>query len=118
MSEGKLKLHTNGAGYEEMRVDVYEDGRQTHRLKHHRLLAYAWGKLDSVFFDDDMREVHHCTPVEWVNTEDNLVSLLPEEHRQVDDGRAKIRASHDLDAPLPPLPDDLEQRCLPVYEKK
>jgi len=81
-------LNTNGEGYEELRVSGG-------LLLHHRVLAFVWGLLDSPRFSEDMRQVHHEQPIPWLNTEDNLTALTPQEHREVDDGRARITTPWD-----------------------
>ena len=81
-------LNTNGEGYEELRVCGC-------RILHHRVLAFAWGLLDSLCFSEDMREVHHNQQVRWLNIQDNLTALSPEDHREVDDGRARITTPWD-----------------------
>ena len=87
-----MRVRMNGNGYEEVRV---EDGETRRALPHHRILSWVWGGLDSPFFEEDAREVHHVEPVEWLNTEENLRALTPAEHREVDPGRAQIRAPWD-----------------------
>jgi len=79
-----VRIATDGDGYEEIRVDCG-------RLYHHRLLAFAWDEIDSVFFSDDMQEVHHENGMPWDNRESNLSGMTPEEHQSVDPGRARIR---------------------------
>lgn len=68
-------LYTTGNGYEEIR----EPGRDgaSNGIKHHRLLAYAWGQIDDL---QDPREIDHVTEVRWFNTEDNLRPLGKVEH--------------------------------------
>jgi len=83
-----MVLNTNGEGYEELRVHGY-------RILHHRVLAFAWGLLNSPHFSEDTREVHHNQPVRWLNIEDNLTALTPEDHREADDGRARITTPWD-----------------------
>ncbi len=83
------RLDLSGDGYEQIRAD---DGRT---LSHHRLLMWAWGELESPFFSEDAREIHHERGVEWYNLEMELSALTPEEHREVDPGRARIRAPWD-----------------------
>jgi len=56
----------------------------------HRLLMYAWGYLDSPFFTEDMREIHHLDPPKDLNIESNLDALTPEDHRDVDESRARL----------------------------
>lgn len=51
-----------GDGYEHYRL-----GNRT--MAHHRLLAYAWGIIDSL---DDPRDIDHQTPLRWLNIEENL----------------------------------------------
>ena len=89
-----VRIGTNGNGYEQIRAPS-PDGDTYHALNHHRLLLYAWGYLDSPWFEDDAREVHHETSVEWVNHEREMVALSPQDHREVDPGRARIRAPWD-----------------------
>lgn len=60
----------------------------------HRLLMYAWWELDSPFFTEDMREIHHLPigdkPLKDLNIQDHLDALTPEEHRDVDESRARL----------------------------
>ena len=83
-----IRIDTKGNGYEEIQIRT-RDGIE--RLQHHRVLAYAWGNLDSPLFADDAREIHHQSGIEWDNRESNLDALSPEEHRAVDPGRSRIR---------------------------
>lgn len=118
MTKERVRFWTNGMGYEEVRVCEIDDcGRRTNRssVKHHRILAWLWGDCDSPFFDKDFREVHHKTNVEWLNIEDNLITLTPEQHRYVDDGRAKIVTSWDTEDRAY-LNDEIRRRCEPIHE--
>ena len=56
----------------------------------HRLLMYGWGELDSVFFSNDMGESHHNENPKDLNIRDNLQSLTPKEHRDLDSTRAQL----------------------------
>lgn len=84
-----VRFDTNGDGYEQIRAS---DGQT---INHHRLLMWAWGRLDSPFFSEDAREIHHEREVEWINFEMDLSALTPEEHREVDPGRARIKTPWD-----------------------
>jgi hypothetical protein len=75
-----MRLQTTGAGYEQ----VFCDGKT---VEHHRLLAFAWGDLDSPFYPTDDREVHHETPIGWMNLESNIRALTPREHMELDPDR-------------------------------
>lgn len=86
------RLHTTGNGYEEIRrpgLEATSDG-----IKHHRLLAVAWGIIDSM--DDDVH-VDHRVECEWLNTEQNLRSLpaVPHGHRSM--RRKEEREENPLD---------------------
>lgn len=107
-----LHLCTNGAGYEEFKIRG--NGRNS-SIKHHRLLCYAWDMIDSPYISKDDREVHHKTNISWLNTQDNLIALYPEEHRAVDKRRAKIPSTSDVNKPVK-VPDKLKQECESVYE--
>lgn len=87
------RLTTTGAGYEQIQAEC-RDG-STAVLQHHRVLAWVWHDLESPLFSEDLREVHHDRPIPWLNTEDNLEALTPAEHREIDPGRARIRAPWD-----------------------
>ena len=89
MSDRDPRLGTNGNGYEQIRA-ARSDGSYA-ALNHHRVLMFAWGRLDSPFFSEDAREVHHETGVEWCNIEPELSAVTPWEHMEIDDGRAQIR---------------------------
>lgn len=80
-----MKLSVDADGYETIRGP--EDRK---RLYHHRVLSYARGELDSVFFSEDMREVHHRDRDGWQNAPSNLRVLSPEEHRETDAKRARL----------------------------
>lgn len=84
-SELEVRLATNGDGYEQLSV---ADGPT---LQHHRLLLWAWDRLESPWFSGDPREVHHVRPIEWLNTPGNLEAMSPAEHMEVDPDRARIR---------------------------
>lgn len=65
-------------------VDSYEEFRAAGRggsdergLRHHRVIAYAYGMLDSL---DDSREVDHLIPIRWLNYEANLEAVDPADH--------------------------------------
>jgi hypothetical protein len=92
MSPRSIQLGICGRGYEHVEIRI--DG-ETHRLAHHRILSSLWGELESVHFSEDLREVHHRTPIRWLNTEENLEAVTPEEHREIDEGRAQIRTPWD-----------------------
>lgn len=84
-----VRIDVTPTGYEQIRTS---DGSC---IQHHRLLAFAWGMLDSVFFEADAREIHHSQPVKWFNFERDLSALSPAEHRDVDPGRARISTPWD-----------------------
>jgi len=92
MSPGSIRLGLCGRGYEHVEIRI--DGDR-YTLPHHRILASVWGDLDSVFFSEDLREVHHKKAVRWFNIEENLEALTPLEHREKDEGRAQIRTAWD-----------------------
>jgi hypothetical protein len=61
----------------------------------HRLAAWVWGVLESPFFTEDPREVHHHTLADWVGSdpipkggipwftaEDHLTAERPDEHAE------------------------------------
>lgn len=85
-------LATTGKGYEELRPrgrDGTSDG-----IKHHRLLAYAWGEIDTL---DDPREVDHAVfVVPWLNVEWNLEAVDPVEHGRLTRSRARRRKSQSM----------------------
>lgn len=68
----------------------------------HRLLMYAWGYLDSPFFTEDMREIHHLPIGEMackdLNIESKLDALTPEKHREIDENRARLITPWDRQA--------------------
>jgi len=117
MGKHRVNFSTNGHGYEEIRVHEIEDGERVRRwsLKHHRVLSWLWEELDSLNFKRNMREVHHKTDVEWLNTEDNLIALSPEQHREVDKGRRRIVASWELEEE-PYMTEEIRRRCEPIHE--
>lgn len=84
-----VRIDVTPTGYEQIRT---ADGST---LQHHRVLLFAWGRLDSVFFENDAREVHHSEPIKWLNFEASLSALSPAEHREVDPGRARISTPWD-----------------------
>lgn len=92
MTSETIRFGLCGRGYEH--VEIHVDGDR-YSLPHHRILSTAWGDLDSVFFSEDLREVHHETPVRWMNLEENLSAVTPEEHREIDPGRRQIRTAWD-----------------------
>lgn len=69
------RLYTTGRGYEEFRRPGREGASDG--LKHHRLLAYAWGIIDSL---DDWRDIDHRVEIRWLNTEKNLQPVPPCDH--------------------------------------
>lgn len=77
MSGDTPRLYTTGRGYEEFR----RPGRQgvNDGMKHHRLLAYAWGEIDSL---DDHRHIDHRIEVRWLNIQGNLRAKDPTDHRR------------------------------------
>lgn len=83
-----MNLGTSGEGYEEIR-------HNRSCLTHHRLLAYAWGYLDSPFFERDPREIHHRDSIPWHNSESNLEAVSPEEHNLIQ--RRKFAKSTELE---------------------
>lgn len=93
-------LYTTGRGYEEFR----RPGRQgvSDGLKHHRLLAYAWGLLDSL---DAPEHVDHRVEVRWLNTERNLQPVKPDDHGR----RTRHRAQQRRDRPETYADEDIEQ---------
>lgn len=75
--------------------DGYEflvDGRfttsSTESIAHHRVLAFAWGLIDDL---DDPREVDHVRPIPWLNVEDNLDPVDPDDHARRTRRRARRR---------------------------
>ena len=84
-----VRFDVNPSGYEQIRTS---DGSC---IQHHRVLAFARGRLDSVFFERDARDVHHSQPVKWLNFEGDLSALTPAEHRDVDPERARISTPWD-----------------------
>lgn len=65
-----------------VRMRVYDDRRKGDRYLYlHRLVAYAHGKLDSVF--DDSLHVHHENEDKWDNRPENLTAMEPERHTVV-----------------------------------
>lgn len=77
--------------------DTSVSGRKDRKycIYEHRLLMYAWGELDSVFFEEDAREIHHYESPKWLNIRSNLDSFTPEGHRDIDPERAKIKTPWD-----------------------
>lgn len=49
-------------------------------VAHHRLLAYAWGVIDSLYAPV---EIDHKRAVGWLNIEDNLQAVEPSEHSRI-----------------------------------
>lgn len=83
-----MKIYMDKNGYAEYFFrDI--DGERC-RVYEHRLLMFAWGYLDSPFFNGDMQEIHHYDNPKWLNIEENLVALSPKEHMNIDPERAKI----------------------------
>lgn len=82
-------LTTTGSGHEQLH------GPDGEVIQHHRLILWAHGELDSVWFDEDAREVHHVEGVAWINGADVLLALTPAEHMEKDDGRARIETPWD-----------------------
>lgn len=75
-------------GYERWRVWDPEERRERY-VYTHRLAAVAWDVLDGL---DDERHVHHVTEVPWLNTEENLEAVEPDEHGQVTRQQVRARA--------------------------
>lgn len=84
-----VRFDVSGKGYAQVRAG---DGC----LLEHRLLAYAWGMLDSPWFSEDAREIHHVapephdTPCRWLPLESHMTALSPAEHRERCEGRSGI----------------------------
>lgn len=71
--------YDNG-GYERWRSYEFvesEGRRKDVYVSVHRLAAVAWGIIDGL---DDERHVHHSISHPFLNTEDNLVAVEPDEH--------------------------------------
>lgn len=79
-------LYTTGNGYEEIRPPGREGASEG--IKHHRLLAYAWGKIDSL---DDPQEIDHQNCCRWANMEGNLEPESPEDHARITRRRERER---------------------------
>lgn len=94
------RLYTTGRGYEEFR----RRGRvgASDGLKHHRLLAYAWGVIDSL---DAEEHVDHRVEVRWLNTEGNLRAVEPEDHAR----RTHRRARRRRESPADYCSEDVEE---------
>lgn len=94
MSSKPARLTTNGNGYEQ--IQAWDDRGNQGVLQHHRVLAWVWGDLEELHFSEEIVEVHHeKTGIPWLNVEWNLEALTPEEHKRVDEGRARISAPWD-----------------------
>lgn len=77
-----MRIYTTGRGYEEFRRPGREGVNDA--VKHHRVLAYAWGLLDGL---DDPREIDHLgmtdgdgEPIPWLNIRGNLEAVEPDDH--------------------------------------
>lgn len=83
---GTPRLYTTGRSYEEFR----RSGREgtSDGLKHHRVLAYAWGLIDSL---EAPVEVDHRVECRWLNIEPNLEPMDPGDHRRRTRHRARER---------------------------
>lgn len=69
------RLYTDGRGHEEFRRPGREGADDA--AKHHRILAYAWGILES---PHDRLEVDHLLEVPWLNIEANLTTRDAGQH--------------------------------------
>jgi len=83
----RINISCNGAGYVEVIADSWI-GRYT--VKHHRLIMYAKGDLESPFQAYDDKEVHHKNGVSWDNRPSNMVAVTSEEHRRIDEKRRML----------------------------
>lgn len=72
----------DSGGYEYYRV-----GNSS--LAHHRILAYAWGMIDSVY--DDSVEIDHMIPYRSLNVEWNLQPLDQRTHSHITHQRKRAR---------------------------
>lgn len=88
----RARLYTTGRGYEEFRRPGREGASDG--LKHHRLLAYAWGIIDDL---DDARHVDHRVEVRWLNIERNLRAKHPTDHGRRTRERARERRRRPAD---------------------
>jgi len=75
-------------------TDIHGKKDKKYGMYEHRLLMYAWGYLESPFFTEDMREIHHLPiedkPLKDLNIETKLEALTPEDHREKDESRARL----------------------------
>ena len=91
---------TSRDGHAGREVIRHNDGEKDHQVYVHRLAAFAWSPgmtMDDLYAvppdeqSDDPRtgkmEVHHKIPIPWLNTEDNLEWVNPDEHSRVESGR-------------------------------
>jgi hypothetical protein len=70
-----VRFTSSGDGYRQ-----YSDGRigeATGYAYEHRLVALAWGLIDSL---DDPREIHHLDGSTDINIESNLLAVDEEDH--------------------------------------
>jgi len=74
-------LYLDGRGHEEIRCGSAS-------LKHHRLVAYAHGIIDSL---DDPRDIHHIDGCRTNNGAANLEAVDPSDHVQITVANAKAR---------------------------
>lgn len=95
-----VRLYTTGRGYEEFR----RSGREgvSDGLKHHRVLAYAWGLIDSL---DDRRDIDHRIEVGWLNIESNLEPKPPSENYR----RARFREFERRESPGDYCAEEVEE---------
>jgi len=73
--EKPVHHRTSTFGYEVWEISEYGN---TSTIRVHRLAAVAWFGWEAVVDND----VHHRVPIRWLNTEDNLVPLSPQDHRR------------------------------------
>lgn len=80
-------MYLNKDGYEMLTVPG-EPLRESARISHHRLIAYAHGELASVY---QPLEVDHKISVPWLNAAVNLEAVGPIEHGKRTARRCKER---------------------------
>jgi len=61
---------------------IYEAG-ETFSVSLHRLCAYAHGKIDSIRYEKDDREIHHIDGNKWNNNPENLEALSKPDHTRI-----------------------------------
>lgn len=70
-----VSYYIDNQGYPVFRVEHKGEYFQVHE---HRLLAVAKYGFNAI----QDKHVHHITPIEWLNYEENIELLTPEEHRK------------------------------------